>query len=43
MTPLEYLIVVLFIVSLIVVRFGLPMLVIWLGRFIFGRVLHLNF
>lgn len=43
MTPFEYLIVVLFIVSLVVLRFGLPLLIFGLGRFIFGRVLHLNF
>jgi hypothetical protein len=43
MTPLEYLIVVLFIVSLVILRFGLPILIFGLGRFIFGRVLHLNF
>lgn len=43
MTPLEYLIVVLFIVSLVVLRFGLPILIFGLGRLIFGRLLHLNF
>jgi hypothetical protein len=42
MTPLEFLIITAVILSLAVLRFGIPILVMWLGRFVYCRVLHLN-
>lgn len=42
MTPLEFLIILVVMVTLVVLRFGVPMVVIWLGRFVCDRVLHLN-
>ncbi len=42
MTPLEFLIVLSVMLTLLVLRFGIPMLVMAVGRFFCCRVLHLN-
>jgi hypothetical protein len=42
MTPLEFLIVLSMFLVLFVLRFGIPMLVMAIGRFFCCRVLHLN-
>jgi hypothetical protein len=42
MTPLEFLLILFVMVSLAVLRFGIPILFMWLGRFVCCRVLHLN-
>jgi hypothetical protein len=42
MTPLEFLIVLSMFLVLFVLRFGIPMLVMAIGRLFCCRVLHLN-
>jgi hypothetical protein len=42
MTPLEFLIVLSVMLTLAVLRFGIPLLIMWFGKFICCRVLHLN-